>query len=93
MATTVLTSTPTKEKKKNSSSSKQHRATGGGTLKVRHSCLLVTSRRSFPLQRNPKYELKKDELIQMLGRFEGELQAKEIALAALKVTSSCFELD
>ncbi|CAF0974994.1 unnamed protein product [Adineta steineri] len=36
------------------------------------------------LKRNPKYELKKDELIQLLGRFEAELQAKEIALAALK---------
>ncbi|CAF3458202.1 unnamed protein product [Rotaria sp. Silwood1] len=36
------------------------------------------------LKRNPKYELKKDELIQLLGRFEAELQAKDIALAALK---------
>jgi hypothetical protein len=40
------------------------------------------------LKRNPKYELKKDELIQLLGRFEAELQAKEIALAALKVKIS-----
>ncbi|CAM2730557.1 unnamed protein product, partial [Rotaria socialis] len=43
------------------------------------------------LKRNPKYELKKDELIQLLGRFEAELQAKDIALAALKVThTGCF---
>ncbi|CAF0742860.1 unnamed protein product [Rotaria sordida] len=67
MATTMLTSTPTKEKKKNSSSNKQNRSNVAGTLK-----------------RNPKYELKKDELIQLLGRFEAELQAKDIALAALK---------
>ncbi|CAF4629322.1 unnamed protein product [Rotaria sp. Silwood1] len=67
MATTMLTSTPTKEKKKNSSANKQNRSNVAGTLK-----------------RNPKYELKKDELIQLLGRFEAELQAKDIALAALK---------
>ncbi|CAF4203700.1 unnamed protein product [Rotaria socialis] len=67
MATTMLTSTPTKEKKKHSSPNKQNRSNIAGTLK-----------------RNPKYELKKDELIQLLGRFEAELQAKDIALAALK---------
>lgn len=39
---------------------------------------------SGTLKRNPKYELKKEELIQLLGRFEAELQAKDIALAALK---------
>ena len=32
--------------------------------------------------------MKKDELIQLLTRFEGELQAKEIALATLKVKPS-----
>ncbi|CAF1036217.1 unnamed protein product [Adineta ricciae] len=67
MATTMVTSTPTKEKKKHSSPNKQNRSAGAGTLK-----------------RNPKYEMKKDELIQLLGRFEAELQAKDIALAALK---------
>ncbi|CAF0737811.1 unnamed protein product [Didymodactylos carnosus] len=36
------------------------------------------------LQRNPKFELKKDELVLLLGRFEAELQAKEIALATMK---------
>lgn len=39
---------------------------------------------SATLKRNPNYDLKKDELIQLLTRFEGELQAKEIALATLK---------
>ncbi|CAF1023821.1 unnamed protein product, partial [Didymodactylos carnosus] len=34
--------------------------------------------------RNPKFELKKDELVRLLGRFEAELQAKEIALATMK---------
>jgi hypothetical protein len=34
MATTMLTSTPTKEKKKNSSPNKQNRSTVAGTLKV-----------------------------------------------------------
>jgi hypothetical protein len=32
--------------------------------------------------------LKKSELIQLLGRFEAELQAKDIALATLKVNES-----
>jgi hypothetical protein len=34
MATTILTSTPTKEKKKTSSPNKHHRSTVPGTLKV-----------------------------------------------------------
>lgn len=34
MATTMLTSTPTKEKKKNSSPNKQIRSSVAGTLKV-----------------------------------------------------------
>jgi hypothetical protein len=34
MATTMLTSTPTKEKKKNSSPNKPNRSTVAGTLKV-----------------------------------------------------------
>ena len=90
MATTMLTSTPTKEKKKNSSPNKQNRSTVAGTLKVMNYLQRIPSSyagNSF-LQRNPKYELKKDELIQLLGRFEAELQAKEIALAALKVNRS-----
>ncbi|CAF4520424.1 unnamed protein product, partial [Rotaria sp. Silwood1] len=33
MATTMLTSTPTKEKKKNSSANKQNRSNVAGTLK------------------------------------------------------------
>jgi hypothetical protein len=32
--------------------------------------------------------LKKTELIRLLGRFEAELQAKDIALATLKVNAS-----
>ncbi len=89
MATTMLTSTPTKEKKKNSSPNKPNRSTVAGTLKViSHPELVYQYYIVFYLQRNPKYELKKDELIQLLGRFEAELQAKEIALAALKVKCS-----
>ena len=80
----MVTSTPTKEKKKHSSPNKQKRSAGASTLKVS-----IFFREDYPKtifsQRNPKYEMKKDELIQLLGRFEAELQAKDIALAALKV--------
>ncbi len=88
MATTIVTSTPTKEKKKHSSPNKQNRSTVAGTLKVKsYAKFFYLQNIGFYFQRNPKYELKKDELIQLLGRFEAELQAKEIALAALKVNS------
>lgn len=40
------------------------------------------------VQRNSKAEFKKTELIQLLTRFEAELQAKDIALAAFKVNKS-----
>ena len=36
MATTIVTSTPTKEKKKHSSPNKQNRSTVPGTLKVKN---------------------------------------------------------
>lgn len=84
----MLTSTPTKEKKKNPSPNKHNRSSTSGTLKVIiNSCHRSNIHFDQMFQKNPNYELKKDELIQLLGRFEAELQAKEIAIATLKVIS------
>lgn len=36
-------------------------------------------------QRNPKMELSKNDLLKLVTYFEGEIQARDIAIAALKV--------
>lgn len=37
------------------------------------------------LQRNPKMELTKSDLLKLVTYFEGEIQARDIAIATLKV--------
>lgn len=39
----------------------------------------------FHFQRNPKMELSKQELLKLLSYLEGELEAREVVIAALKV--------
>lgn len=47
----------------------------------------------FILQRNPKnLDLNKNELLQLLCQVEAELEAREIALAVLKVSKYIFAL-
>jgi len=42
-------------------------------------------------QRHPKMEMDKGDLLQLLTCMEGELQAKDVAIAALRVcTSTCI---
>jgi hypothetical protein len=36
-------------------------------------------------QRNPKMELSKNDLLKLVTYFEGEIQARDIAIAAMKV--------
>lgn len=49
------------------------------------------SKSSTNRKQNRKVDLKKEDLLALLARFEGELQGKEIAIAALKVKRT-FEL-
>jgi len=39
----------------------------------------------FLFQRNPKMELNKTDLLKLLSYLEGELQARDIVIATLKV--------
>lgn len=57
------------------------------TLKVSifFYCLLFLMCLMILLQRNPKMELTKSDLLKLLTYFEGEIQARDIAIAALKV--------
>jgi hypothetical protein len=44
-----------------------------------------TSVGSNTLKRNPKMELSKNDLLKLVTYFEGEIQARDIAIAAMKV--------
>lgn len=39
-----------------------------------------------PFQRHPKFDCNRSELLKMLSYMEGELQARDVVIAALKVT-------
>lgn len=47
--------------------------------------LLLFIKFMFNFQRNPKMELSKQELLKLLSYLEGELEAREVVIAALKV--------
>ena len=51
--------------------------------------LLVTLKYSF-FQRHPKMDLNKNDLLRLLSYLEGELQARDITIAALKVSRSTY---
>lgn len=61
------------------------------TLKVRQNAqhpLCMPSNTHPSLQRHPKFECNRSELLKMLSYMEGELQARDVVIAALKVISS-----
>lgn len=57
------------------------------TLKVRHPFhhpLYPFTNAYSPFQRHPKFECNRSELLKMLSYMEGELQARDVVIAALK---------
>lgn len=49
--------------------------------------------RYFSLQRHPKMDLSKSDLLKLLSYLEGELQARDVVIATLKVNSLSLMLE